>query len=104
VGWLLSVLLAFMFVTFGSLKLAGRPNMVQEFNRVGLGQWLRYFTGALEVIGGVGVLIPRFSRLAALLLAVVLIGAITAHLTVLRPLPPLPVVLLGLTLITCLRR
>lgn len=97
-GWLVCILLAFVFVNVGIMKLVGKPNMVQEFSRVGLGQWFRYFTGTLELVGAAGLLIPRFSRFAALLLAGIMLGAITAHLTVLRPLPPLPVVLLFLTL------
>jgi uncharacterized membrane protein YphA (DoxX/SURF4 family) len=104
-GWILSVLIAFVFLMVGSMKLVGKPNMVQEFNQVGLGQWFRYFTGVLEVTGATGVLIPRFSRFAAFLLAVVMIGAITAHLTVLHSPPSLPAVLLVLTLIVAwLRR
>lgn len=74
--------------------------MVQEFDQVGLGQWFRYFTGILEVTGGIGVLIPKYSRWAALLIAVVMCGAIVAHLTVLHSPPTLPAVLLAVALIT----
>lgn len=104
-GWILCVLIAFVFLMAGSMKLVGNQNMVQEFNQVGLGQWFRYFTGLLEVIGAIGVLIPRLSRYAAILLAVVMVGAITAQLTVLQSPPTLPGVLLVLTLIVAwLRR
>jgi putative oxidoreductase len=37
--------------------LAGVPAMVELFDRVGLGQWFRYFTGLLEVAAGIGLLI-----------------------------------------------
>jgi putative oxidoreductase len=39
----------FLFAAFG--KLTSRPMMVQEFDIVGLGQWFRYFTGIVEVVG-----------------------------------------------------
>ena len=94
VCWTLSILLAFVFTMAGGMKLLSRPAMVQEFALVGLGQWFRYFTGVLEVGGAIGVLVPRFSRWAALLLAVVMAGAIVAHLTVLHSPPLLPVILL----------
>ncbi len=104
-GWVLSVLLALVFFMAGGMKLLSRPALVQEFNQIGLGQWFRYFTGALEVIGAAGVLVPKFSRWAALLLAVVMIGAIIAHLTVLHVPPGLPIALLVLALLTAwLRR
>src|SRR2546430_2861644 len=32
---------------------------VRIFDRIGLGQWFRYFTGALQVTGALLVLIPR---------------------------------------------
>ncbi len=104
-GWVLCVLLAFVFVMAGGVKLLSRPIMVQEFNRIGLGQWFRYFTGFLEVTGAVCLLIPKLSRWAALLLAVVMVGAVIAHLTVLHSPPTLPIALLVLAAITAwLRR
>ncbi len=77
----------------GGVKLLSNPSMIEEFNRVGLGQWFRYFTGILEVTGAVGILVPKFSRWAALLLATVMAGAIIAHLTVLHSTPALPAIL-----------
>jgi uncharacterized membrane protein YphA (DoxX/SURF4 family) len=104
-GWVLSLLLAFVFLMAGGLKLLSRPALVQEFNQIGLGQWFRYFTGALEVTGAICLLVPRFSRWAALLLAVVMAGAIVAHLSVLHSPPSLPIVLLILAATTAwLRR
>lgn len=88
-----------MFVMVGLGKLIGRPGMVMEFEVIGLGQWFRYFTGALEMIGAIGLLLPRFSPMAALGLAVVMVGAIIAHFTVLPAPPTLPAMLLALLLI-----
>lgn len=95
-GWILCLLLAFVFLMVGGMKLSSRPAMVQEFNQVGLGQWFRYFTGTLEVIGAVCLLVPKFSRWAALLLSGVLVGALVGHLTVLDSSPALALILLVL--------
>jgi putative oxidoreductase len=97
-GWLLSVLLALVFLTVGSLKLMSRPVAVEEFARVGLGQWFRYFTGILEVSGAIGLLIPTLARWAAVVLATVMSGAIVAHLMALHTPPTLPAILLVLIL------
>jgi putative oxidoreductase len=97
-GWLLSALLALLFLWVGSLKLMSRPVTVQEFAQVGLGQWFRYFTGILEVCGAIGLLIPAFARWASVLLAMVMSGAMVAHLMALHTPPTLPALLLVLVL------
>ena len=64
----------------GISKLAGDPVMVDMFADIGVGQWLRYLVGALEVAGGAGLLIPALAGLASLGLAALLTGAvITDH-------------------------
>lgn len=104
-GWVLCLLLAFVFLMVGGMKLLSKPVMVREFEQVGLGQWFRYFTGTLEVAGAVCLLVPKFSRWGALLLTVVMIGAITAHFTVLHTPPTSATILLALALlIAWLRR
>lgn len=87
VAWIFCVFLALVFVTFGGAKLAGAQAMVREFDHVGLGQWFRCFTGVLELTGGILALIPKYSRWGALLLALVMCGALVAHFTVLRSSP-----------------
>jgi uncharacterized membrane protein len=79
--------------------------MVDVFDKVGLGQWFRYVTGVLEVGGAVGLLIPGYAFYAAALLAVVMVGAIIAEVTVVGHSALPAVVLLGLTaLIAYLRK
>ncbi|MCP3379949.1 MULTISPECIES: DoxX family protein [unclassified Bradyrhizobium] len=68
--WVLRGLMGFVFIATGAMKLVATPMMIEDFNHLGLGLWFMYFTGALEVIGGVGVLVPRLSPWAALLLLV----------------------------------
>jgi putative oxidoreductase len=54
-GWILCVPIAFAFIMAGSGKLIGRPGMVEQFHQIGIGQWFRYLTGILEVVGAIGV-------------------------------------------------
>ncbi len=75
-----------MFVFAGVNKLFGlQKGVMRQFGRIGAGEWFRYFVGALELAGGLGLLIPRLSGLAALGLAGVMVGAILTHLFVLPP-------------------
>jgi putative oxidoreductase len=77
--WALRALIGALFLFAAAMKLSGQPMMVQEFDTVGLGQWFRYFTGALELTGGVAVLIPSVSVLGAVLVLLVDIGAFFAQ-------------------------
>jgi putative oxidoreductase len=92
--WTLSVLTALTFLAAGIPKLIGAPAMVEIFDKVGFGQWFRYFTGILEVSSAIGLLIPRYAFYGAVALAMVMIGAIIAQLTVLEHFLGTPVVLL----------
>src|SRR5258707_15605031 len=71
-----------MFLFVGSLKLSGDPQLVELFDAIGLGQWFRYVTGSVEVLGAVLLLISRLSGLGALLLMGVMVGAVATHLFV----------------------
>jgi putative oxidoreductase len=82
--WALQALLALAFLVTGSSKLTGAAAMVQLFDAVGVGQWARYVTGTLEVMGAIGLLVPRLTSWAGLGLAAVMAGAVFAHLTVLH--------------------
>lgn len=89
--WALSGLAAVAFLAAGGSKLAGAPAMVDMFAKIGAGQWFRYLTGALEVFGAVALFVPRTAFYGALLLAIVMAGAIVTHLAVLggSPIPAL---------------
>ena len=96
----LRVLLGAAFIGAGGAKLAGVQAMVEIFDKVGIGQWFRIVTGLLEVSGAILLLVPRLTFYGASLLVIVLLGAVTAHLTVLggNPAPPLVLLVLnGLT-------
>src|ERR1700676_294947 len=85
--WTLSGLVAVAFIGAGGTKLAGIPAMVEMFGKVGLGQWFRYVTGLLEVAGAIGLLIPRYAFYAAVLLAMVMVGAVIAEVAVIGDSP-----------------
>src|SRR5690242_16911695 len=73
--WVVQVGLALSFVMAALPKLSGDPAMTEMFNTLGPGDWLRYLTGALEVAGAIGLLIPRLSGTAALGLTALMVGA-----------------------------
>jgi putative oxidoreductase len=98
--WVLRVLLGAAFLAAGGAKLAGVPAMVELFQKVGVGQWFRIVTGLLEVGGGILLLIPRLTFYGAALLLLVMVGAVTAHLTVLGGNPASPLILLVLNGVT----
>ena len=98
--WLLRVLLGTAFFASGGAKLVGVPAMVEMFEKVGVGQWFRIVTGALEVSGAILLLIPRLTFYGAALLLLVMVGAVTAHLTVLGGNPAPALILLVLNAVT----
>ncbi len=51
------LLLGLFFVADGVIKLTGISKTVQLFERIGWGQWFRYFTGAVVLVGGVVMLL-----------------------------------------------
>jgi len=91
--WSVKALLAAAFLAAGSAKLYGVPMMVQTFEHVGVGQWFRYFTGFLEVVGAAAVLIPTVAGFGGVLLAAIMVGATLAHLLVV-PGSPIPAIVL----------
>ena len=87
-------MLALVFAMAGLAKLAGDQAMVDMFATIGIGQWFRYVVGVLEMAGAVGVLIPRFSGVAAFGLLCLMVGATLTNLFVLGASPLLPTGLL----------
>lgn len=80
IAWILQALLAFAFVGAGYMKLTASAEMVKNFTAMGFPLWFMYFIGAAEVAGGIGLLVPRFTRLAALGLIIIMVGAVALHL------------------------
>jgi putative oxidoreductase len=105
IAWTLQGLCAAMFLFAGGIKFAGNPEMVQSFNTIGVGQWFRYLTGAIEVGSAILLLVPSLAFFGALALAVTMVGAVITHLFIIGGSPVAPLVLLAATLtIAWLRR
>jgi len=79
--WVLQVLVAISFVFASSGKLGGDPRAVESFNEMG-GDWFRYLIGALELAGGIALLIPLLSGLAGLAFVGLMVGATIVQATV----------------------
>lgn len=102
--WALQAILAAVFVMVGASKLVGAQDMVDLFQDVGAGQWLRYVTGCLELTGAILLLIPRLSALGGLVLAGVMAGAVLACLFLVDQSPLPAAALLVLTAVVAWNR
>ena len=85
-NWVLRIGVAGFFVLVGLDKFSQNPRSewVGIFHQIGFGAWFRYFTGAIEVGGGLLFMWPAATRIGAVLLVSAMAGAIVAHLTVLH--------------------
>jgi uncharacterized membrane protein YphA (DoxX/SURF4 family) len=79
--WVLQALLALLFLLMGSQKLMGEAETAANFARWGYPGFMLYLIGFLEVAGGIGLLVPKLSGLAAAGLVGLMIGAIFTHLS-----------------------
>lgn len=93
--WGVRILLAIAFGAAGGAKLAGVPQMVDTFTAIGIGQWFRYVTAVIEVLGAILMLVPTTGLYAGLLLGGTMAGATVSHLVVV-PGSPIPAIVLGL--------
>jgi putative oxidoreductase len=78
--WLTQIAPAAMFLFVGGLKLTGAPELVALFDAIGIGQWLRYVTGSIEVVSAVALLVPSWAAFGALPLIPTMVGAVVTHL------------------------
>jgi putative oxidoreductase len=103
--WTGQIVLAIFFAVTAAPKLLGDPTAVASFESIGFGQWFRYLTGACELAGAIGLLIPRLSGLAALGLTGVMVGATVTNLFLLSGMAPVAIVtvLLGVVFLLIAR-
>jgi uncharacterized membrane protein YphA (DoxX/SURF4 family) len=83
--WVFRLAVALIFVSSGLEKFGIGPGQewMRIFAKIGLGDWFRYFSGVLEVAGGILLLIPFAVKAGAGLLVLCMAGAIVCHLFVL---------------------
>jgi len=75
--WIVRGGIGLAFVYFGADKFPSDPGSewVRLFQQIGAGQWFRYFTGVVEILGGVLVWIPWTTNLGLALLACTMASA-----------------------------
>ena len=79
--WACAIFVAGAFVFAGILKLEG-PSAIrwsERFVHWGYPANAHYVVGVLEILGGLGVLIPKWRRAAAAILVALMIGALGTH-------------------------
>jgi hypothetical protein len=84
--WTIRVLtfVVFLFFASGKFKNTADAPWVVLFRQIGFGQWLRYFTGVVEVIGALLLLFSKTVELGLTLLAAVMFGAMVIVVLVLH--------------------
>ena len=95
--WVVTIPTAAMFIMAGWPKFAGAPLMVQTFDAIGMGQWFRYLTGAIEMASAVALLVPSVALYGAVALAVTMVGAVATHVFLLGGSPAVAATLLVAT-------
>jgi uncharacterized membrane protein YphA (DoxX/SURF4 family) len=78
-GWVLRGGVAAFFIMQGTDKFPSGPHepWVRFFQDVGIGQWFRYFTGVVEIVGAILYFLPWTCGIGMLLLSCTMIGAIS---------------------------
>jgi uncharacterized membrane protein YphA (DoxX/SURF4 family) len=79
--WVLTGLLALMFLFAGGFKLSGAQTAIDNFAKSGYPDWFRVVTGVIEVTAAVLVVIPRTSFYGAALILPTMLGAVITHIT-----------------------
>jgi putative oxidoreductase len=109
ISWILQVFLGLAFILSGGNKFLHLADTVGMFGTMGLPAAVTYLVAGGEVLGGIGLLVPRFVRPAAAGLIIIMLGAAFMHATRIpggllpKGLPALGL-LLGLVIILLLRR
>ena len=99
IDWALRLFVAAVFLFEGTDKFGSRRLWIRLFTDIGIGQWFRSATGAIEIIGGILILIPRATKIAVAMLACTMVGAFLAHVFVIGVGPQSVIVAVLLTAI-----
>jgi uncharacterized membrane protein YphA (DoxX/SURF4 family) len=103
----LQIVLGLFYAIASALpKLIADPSATEGFDKLGWGSTGMYIIGALELAGGIALLIPLLSSVAAVALSALMVGAFIVNVTVLHgPYVATPLILiLPLALIAWARR
>ena len=80
-AWILQGLLGLAFIASGATKFTDLPGTLGMFSSIGLPGVLAYLVAGGEVLGGIGLLVPRITRPVALGLMLIMAGAVMMHAT-----------------------
>ncbi len=90
--WALRGFIGLVFVMVGWDKFDSGSMWPAYFQQLGVGQWFRYFTGVVEMLGGLLVLVPRTVTAGLALLAVTMLGAAVCNALTHPSFIPIPLV------------
>lgn len=82
IAWVVAVALTGVFFKAAIPKVTSHPAVVANFERWGYSDNFRILIGVLQLLGGIGLLIPRVWYLASVGLIGILLGAIYTHINV----------------------
>jgi len=82
--WVIRVAFAVLLGIAGSEKFQSNGSWVKIFQQIGWGDWFRYFTGVVELLGAALVLVPYTVTIGLTLLACTMVGATVVHVAVLK--------------------
>jgi len=75
-----SILVGLLFLASGAGKIANPAGTAKLFAHFGYPGWFATVIGAVEILGGIGLVIPRVASVASGVLSAVMLGAIFSHL------------------------
>jgi uncharacterized membrane protein YphA (DoxX/SURF4 family) len=79
--WIIALLIAFVCLRSGVMKVTGNIFWVRDFHRWGYPDWFRIVVGVAELVSMALLLIPAFASYGATIFSVVMLGAIYTHAT-----------------------
>jgi len=77
--WLITLLLAFIFIAQGWSKFPEHTRWATAFATWHFPVWFRYLIGVVELAAGVLILWPRTASIAAAMIVVVMLGGMATH-------------------------
>ncbi len=96
---LFRLLLGLFFVADGVIKLTGISSTIEMFDRIGWGQWFRYFTGGIVLLGGLAILARlRWTCYGAVACAATVGAGALFYVFTLHHDPALPALITALTI------
>ena len=100
--WAFCIGLALIMLFAGGMKLFVGAEAHGSFVTLGLPSWFGYIVGTCEVLGAIGVLVPRTRMIAASGLALLMVGAFyyhVVHTPILEALPALVILVVCVALV-----